>query len=427
MVNWSLLKYVLIPLAAVLALLVLANRAPAQEMRLQILHPHGNPVVGEMIPLTIRAEYDARVNLSELIFPGSPDYDWLQLTKDDWYRERIKGRQWQIFQRRIAVFAREAGPLTIGPLTHDLTITGEDGRQRRVEVTAPAVTIDIKPFPGGFAPLSAHHLSLTDELSADPGKLREGELLIRRVTLVAEGALPHQLPPRPDIREPWLISFTQPEQRSVRPTPDGPVSTVVWEWSLQPKTGEAAVLKAFAFPWLDTRTRQIEVAPMKPIPFGFASFAANIAADGQVRSRTRLAAVGLLGLGLVAGLALLLPGQGLRPPKAIRRAVMRWRPSPHIRGMRAAAAQGRMLELLAAASAHLALRGHDARQAAVLAPLKGAIYAPGPATETFDAKAFIAAVIRQGRRPPDQIEGDATRWSINKTPPKRTAKRTTTG
>lgn len=430
MVKSDMVKWIVAPLLAVL-LLILWTVLPAsaqespREMRLQILHPHGNPVVGEMIPLTIRAEYDATVNLSELIFPDSTGYDWMQLDVDDWHRERIKGRQWQIFQRRLAVFPREAGPLSIGPLTHDMTITGADGRQSKIRVTAPAIAIEVKPFPGGFPPLSAHRLTLTDELSTDPGKLQDGEVLIRRVTLRAEGALPHQLPPRPDIREPWLKSFTSPEQRSVAPTPEGPVSTVVWEWSLQPVTGEPAVLKAFAFPWLDTETRQVEIAAMKPIPFGFASFAANIA-DARQEGRMTLRALGLLCLGLVAGLVALFWGQGLRPPAVIRRAILRWQPSPHVRAMRRAAGEGRLMDLRRAAGAHLRLRGHDPRAAPAVRALERQIYSTDPAPD-FSLSDFVRAVIRQGRkRPSDHEAGAQTLWSISSTPPKRTASRTTT-
>lgn len=398
-------KWIIAPLLAVLLLLLWSARpAPAQEMRLQILHPHGNPVVGEMIPLTIRAEYDATVNLSELIFPDSPGYDWMQLDLDDWHRERIKGRQWQIFERKLAVFPRAAGPLTVGPLTHSLTITGENGQQRRIEVTAPAITIDVKPFPGGFAPLSAHRLTLTDELSTDPGNLQDGELLIRRVTIRAEGALSHQLPPRPDLRERWLKSFTQPELRSSEPTPDGPVSTVVWEWSMQPITGEPAVLKAFAFPWLDTESRQIEVATMKPIPFGFSSFSANIADAGQARAWLNLTAAGLVLLGLVAGLILLLWGKGLRPPAAIRRAILRWRPSPHLRVLRQAARAGRLMEVRRAAEAHLRLRGHDPRAVAAVRALERQIYSTDP-DRSFNLADVVRSVIRAGRKPPPDQAG----------------------
>lgn len=63
--------------ALILTIMSLSAPLKAQEMRLQILHDHAPHVVGEMIPLTIRAEYDATVNLSELNFPDSPGYDWI--------------------------------------------------------------------------------------------------------------------------------------------------------------------------------------------------------------------------------------------------------------------------------------------------------------------------------------------------------------
>lgn len=346
-----------IRLTLLIWLLTAALARAEVDARLMILHDHGNPVVAEMILLTVRGEYDLTVSLEDMQFPDSPDYDWIQIARDDWRKERVNGRLLQIFERRIAVFARHDGPLTVGPVTHHLTYVTEDGLRDTADVTAPPVQIGVKPFPGDYRPLGARQLTLTDELSADPGRLKKDEVLTRRVTIEALGALSHHLPPRPDLRQPWMISFTQPELRETVPTPDGPVSRVVWEWQLRPHTGEPAILPAFAFPWFDTNNRRIEIAAMKPIPFGFVGFGTNFGTTSERRVYSRLLAGTLLAAGMIAALAIMLRGQGLAGQARIGQRLRRVRPGPHLPALRSAARLGDLPRLRAAAMAHLAWRG----------------------------------------------------------------------
>lgn len=380
---------------AVLVWLVLAAAAVAQDARLMVLHDHGNPVVSEMVELTIRGEYDLTVSLEDMEFPNSPDYDWIQIARDDWHKERVNGRLLQIFERKIALFPRRAGAVTVGPIDHRLTYVRGDGQRAETVVTAPPVTLAVKPFPAKAPPLSARKLTLTDELSTDPGKLKKDEILTRRVTIEALGTLAHQLPARPDLSEPWLISFTQPERRETLLTPAGPVARVVWEWQLRPKTGEPAILHAAAFPWFDTDSRQIEVAPLKPIPFGFAGFGSNFGAQ-QVAWHNWPAAVLALGLGMTVALAAMLRGTGLLPAAAIRRRWRRLWPGPHARALRHAAATGDLPALRAAADRHLRWRGQP--PPALLADLDRQLYAADPPAG-FGARRWLAAfrrTLRQG-------------------------------
>ncbi|WP_207103157.1 BatD family protein, partial [Paracoccus shandongensis] len=322
----------------VLLLWLLAGPALAQgDTRLMVLHDHGNPVVSEMVELTIRGEYDLTVSLEDMQFPNSPDYDWIQVARDDWHKERVNGRLLQIFERKVALFPRRAGVLTVGPINHRLTFVQDNGQRAETTVTAPPITLGVKPFPTDAPPLSARQLTLTDELSAEPGKLKKDEILTRRVTIEALGALAHQLPARPDLSEPWLILFSQPEQRETVLTEAGPVARVVWEWQLRPRTGEPAILHAEAFSWFDTDNRQVEVAPLKPIPFGFAGFGSNFGAPDQAAWRNWPLAALALGGGMAVSLGLMLRGQGLLPAGALRRRLRRLRPGPHARALRRAA------------------------------------------------------------------------------------------
>ncbi|WP_265502174.1 hypothetical protein [Paracoccus beibuensis] len=338
------------------------------EARLTVLHDHGNPVVAEMVHLKLRGEYDLTVSLEELVFPDSEAYDWMQIDRDRWFKERIGGRMIQIFERDIALFPRAPGELTIPPINHDLTNIRNDGVREEVRVTSAPTRLAVRPFPGRGRPLTARALVLTDELSAEPGRLTKDEVLTRRVTIEALGALAHHLPPRPDIRQPWLISFTQPEIRETVPTADGPVSRVVWEWQLRPRTGEPGVLPAAALEWFNTRDRQLEVAPLKPIPFGYAGFGSNFGDRQAEGPEVQLAMAGLFGLGLVIALVVGLQG---RVPMMLRR----MRRSPHLEALQSAARTGDLQQLRAAADRQAAWQGGPVgRQQALLRALDDRIF-----------------------------------------------------
>ncbi|WP_295042197.1 hypothetical protein [uncultured Paracoccus sp.] len=379
-----------------IAWLLMAGAALAQgDTRLMILHDHGNPVVSEMVELTIRGEYDLTVSLEKMEFPNSPDYDWIQTARDDWHKERVQGRLLQIFERRIALFPRRDGPLTVGPISHKLTYVTANGQRAETTVTAAPITLSVKPFPADAPPLSARQLTLTDELSAEPGRLKKDEILTRRVTIEALGTLAHQLPPRPDLSEPWLILFSQPEIRETVLTEAGPVARVVWEWQLRPRTGEPAILHAEAFSWFDTDNRHVEVAPLKPIPFGFAGFGTNFGASDQVGWRNGPLALAALGAGLAASLAAMLQGRLLLPLAGIRMRIRRLLPGPHARALRRAAHRGDLAALRASADAHLRWRGQSAPP--ILADLDRQLYAAAP-PPGFDARRWLAAFHRRLRR-----------------------------
>ncbi|WP_024279870.1 BatD family protein [Xanthobacter sp. 126] len=372
-----------------------AGAARAESLRLVI--PEMRPVAGEMIPIVVRGEYERQITLEKLSFPGSPDYDWMQLARDQWRTEQVEGRSVRVFERRIALFPRHAGPLTIGPVTHRLTVVGTDAPREELPVTAEPVTVGVAPFPVEGATLAARSLSVTDVLSAEPGKLRDGETLVRRVTIEAVGAPSHLVPPRPIVRAPWLISFAAPEARTQRLTPDGPVTTVTWEWHLRPSTGDPAVLPAIAIPWFDTEARQMRTAEIPAIPFGYASIYAGVGGTGHLPAgQVRVVVLAVTG-GLMAGCVLVLAGLGPRRRDDALRALGRLSPVDPTRiAVRRAVRTGEPFALRRAVERHLR------RWRALGLPVSGQetasldarLYGRGGDSVPFDAEAEAKAILR---------------------------------
>lgn len=374
-----------------LLFLLLALPARAQDS-LRLILPDIRPVAGEMIPVTIRGEYTGAITLESLIFPGSESYDWVQYAPDHWAEERIDGLPRRVFERRVAVFAKGPGSLTLGPVTHRLTKATPSGREE-LPVTAPPVTIAVDPYPGGGRPLVTPRVTLTDELSADPAFLKDGETFVRRVTLSAEGTMAQFLPQRPGFDEDWLISFAAPEIRETRLTERGPLAVAVWEWHLRLQ-GEPGTLVPLQFPFFNTIARKMWSAVTLPVEVG---------ATGAVGDTTApQAGTGLLGLALLSGGGLL--GAGLllfdRRPAGLRlRSLLRrLRPNPHRAALRAAAQGGDLADLRRAARAyadHERAAGRAVDEAA-LAGLDRAIFGPPATGQGFDAAGFVAALTRGG-------------------------------
>lgn len=345
-------------MVARLLLLILLLAAPARaEDSLRVILPEERPVVGEMIRATVRGEYTGFVALEKMTFPDSSAYDWMQLLPDDWHEERVNGLPRQVFERHIAIFPRKAGNLAIGPVTHHLT-KADGARRSEVAVTAPVARIAVAPYPAPGLPLAARNLKVTDELSGDPARIREGETVQRRITITAENTMAHFLPPRPELREKWLISFTLPERRETRLTENGPLAFVQWEWSLRPITGEQGTLPPMRFPWFDLAKRELRGAITQPIIIGSGHLGANVGGDAGLASRWPLLALPATGLALA--LAVALRGAGLRWPG--------WRhllPNPHAGALRRAAQGADLMELRRVA---LDYAGHERRMGRAVDP-----------------------------------------------------------
>lgn len=377
----------------ILLMLLIAGSARADSLRLIL--PDSRPIAGELIPLTIRGDYDGFIALEALRFPDSPGYDWIQLQPDDWRDERVNGVQRRVFERKLALFALHPGTLVVGPVTHELT-KAQGASRSAVAVTAPAVTITIAPFPAPGRPLAARNLKVTDELSADPAHIRDDQTIQRRITITAEGTMGHLLPPRPDLREKWLISFTAPEKRETRLTAAGPVGYVEWQWSLRPITGEQGTLPPIRFSWFDLAKRELRGAITQPIIFGYGRIGAQPEDTATPPAGARALAWGIAALGGLAGLALMLAGQGWRDRAGMARLWRRLWPNPHRGALLAAARSGDLARLRTVATLYA---GHERDlgrpvDAAALARLDRALF--GAAAAPVDPGTIAAALL--GRR-----------------------------
>lgn len=273
----------------ILILVWLAQPAPAQdatppardEARLELIldDPETAPFQDQMVLATIRGLYRVRITLEDLKLRPMADFEWIRLGQDAWTEERIDGRAYRVLARRIALFPKRAGELTILPIAHQIQYLDPKGQRTDTVIRSEPVRISVRPPPDGadddWLPVRA--LEISDSWNEETGRLEDGESASRRVVLRALGATPEMLPKQPPMREPWLITFTPPEQRTIELTPQGPVTTVVWTWTLRPVTGEPGVIPAVTIPYYDTMEGRAGIATIPAAPIGYESFADNSA------------------------------------------------------------------------------------------------------------------------------------------------------
>lgn len=312
---------------------VFAQDAPVMRMSIQADPGHTASIVGEMIPLTVRAVYDLKIANEELELAGTDGFDWIQTGPDDWHEEMIDGKSRIVMERHLAVWPKHTGLVTFGPVIHHLTVIDRQSQRQDMTVTAQPLAMSVGAYPvdRGWK-LVAEAMELTDELSSDAGQLADGATVTRRVTLRALGALPEHLPPRPVVSENWLITFAAPVERELFLTEAGPVAQVVWTWEFRPHTGEPGVLEGVTIPFYNATTRRMDSVEIPSLPIAVASFFTNQTVSRTFQAAQRWTLAGIAFAGLLAGLMLaalfLAPDATAAGWNRVRR---RWSPLPRLR------------------------------------------------------------------------------------------------
>jgi len=295
------------------------------------LNGNSAPFPREMVLLKIHGVYKQPILLEEVVQPSLANFSWTQLGRDHWSKTKLPDGQSAIaFDRTVAVFPHHAGPFTIEPFVHKLTVN-DVGERRVVEVRSKPLPFPVAAWtepsggPDAKEPwwLPAKDVAITDSWSPDPETIKVGETARRIVTLEAQGMVAEGLPPRPVMRTRGIITFAGPVTRETLLTPSGPVARATYQWDVKPGVPEIIPLDAIAIPWFDTSTRTMRETeiPARQIGGGLPDRETD-RAPPLIPSPLVVAAAALAAFGL--GLALIGFGLGrprLRLSAAARRAL----------------------------------------------------------------------------------------------------------
>ena len=225
------------------------------------------PFTREMVLLTIRGVYRRHITREELIQPDLEGFNWTQLGPDNWSEERINGRKYKVFTRRMAIYPVESGELAIGPFIHRLTLTDENDDWFEHEIQSEPLTTQVAEAPATMDWwFPVRKLQISDQWSNAPDQLAPGEGVLRVIRLEALGATPEMIPPMPELNSPSAMIFAHPEKRLVELTPEGPVTYVFWRWTIRPSNDTSGIVEPLQFGYFDTvarETREVTISPQR--------------------------------------------------------------------------------------------------------------------------------------------------------------------
>ena len=403
---------------ALLPTFVAAQTVNPDDMKLELTFEElkADPFVGEMVLLTVHGEYKIPISREVLQPPDLDGFDWMQLGEDTWTEDTTKGRKIVDFKRVIALFPNRAGPIEVEPFVHKLELLTSSGKRYDYDVVAKPIelTAQAQPETGKWW-MPSRRLTITDDWSNPPHLLGEGEGALRVVTLTVEGVRPEQIPQMPELGSAGAFVFAHPEHRTTRLYRRGPVTRAVWRWTVRPEHPPSAYLKPISVPYFDTKTREhkeivIAAQRIAMTEEAVAAFLAeadeeSVAAMQDARGEGPLvirhaafAAPVAMGLGVLGGLAWLLPGVRIGGRRKLKPLLAKLRPDPDVKTLKRAATASDVAAARAAGVRLMARRESEEMREA-LARLDARVFAPiagAPDLKSF-AREMVAAWRRAAR------------------------------
>ncbi|GAG55174.1 unnamed protein product, partial [marine sediment metagenome] len=172
-----------------------------------VINPKSPYINSEMI-YQLRVYYDVAINAAAIIPPLSKNAVVKQLGQDQTYQTKIKGKEYQVFQRTFAVFPEKSGDIKLSAAVFRGQVADKSANpayagfhtlnSKPIQLIAPAVSVNVKPVPKNIDDkwwLPSTNVTLTEKWSIQQNQVAEGSPITRTVTLTAARLMASQLPP----------------------------------------------------------------------------------------------------------------------------------------------------------------------------------------------------------------------------------------
>jgi hypothetical protein len=196
-----------------------------------------------------------------------------KLGKDKSFETRIKGKRYVVIQRQYTLFPQSSGALNIEPLVFQgqagsSSFFGFDpfGPQpKSIAKRSDSIQLDVKPIPDSFTGdtwLPTEQLTIQEQWSVSPEKLKQGEATTRTLTLTAKGLAASNLPTVDNHLPDNLKQY--PDQPELQETNDenGFVGVRREKMAIIPTESGDYVLPAIKIPWWNTKIDKMEIAEL---------------------------------------------------------------------------------------------------------------------------------------------------------------------
>jgi hypothetical protein len=276
-----------------------AKLGEARPVLLEVEAQPQQPYVQGQVVYSVRILSRVPLGRASLSEPQAGDAVIERLGEDKQYSTYRDGRQYQVIERRYAVFPQHSGKLEIAapvlsaqipeqgqrrgglrerlfghdPFANMQSFFGHDPfaemggifeQTRPVQVRGRRTDLEVRPQPAGTASpwLPAESLSLAENWSPDPPVFRIGEPVTRTLTVTAEGLTAAQLPDlRPGVPAGVKV-YPDQAHGETRTQGDTLVAQKVLKIALVPSQSGELTLPEVRLHWWDTRTGKPQVAQL---------------------------------------------------------------------------------------------------------------------------------------------------------------------
>ncbi len=182
------------------------------------------------------------------------------------YEAVIGGRSYNVIERAFAVFPQESGEVTISPARFEARVLRDGRITGRKVFQSEAQVINVKPIPAPPAEfpdavwLPARDVTLSDEWSREPDRLRAGEPISRNITISALGQLETQIPVIEPPEVDGVNVYSDKPGLSRRFEPDGIRGLRTDQYAMIASSDGDIVLPGIRIPWWDIVNSEWKVA-----------------------------------------------------------------------------------------------------------------------------------------------------------------------
>ncbi len=243
-------------------------------------------LVQQQTILSIKVYMAAALSQAQLSEPKAKHAVIERLGKDKQYQVTKNGHNWQVTERRYAVFPQQRGTLSIAPVQLDATIIDNQTNlnspffqpgmgspffqsSRPVRIRSNALVLQVKPIPvswhgANWLPSSA--LTLGEDWPTD-AHFKVGEPITRTLTIRAQGLSNSQLPGLPSLLLDHLKAYPdQPILKDVS-SDQGIMGTRQEKIAIIPTVPGTYILPAIKIPWWNINSRKMQIAMLPPRTF----------------------------------------------------------------------------------------------------------------------------------------------------------------
>lgn len=286
-----------------------AQLGMARPALLEVEAKPGHPYVQAKVIYTVRLLYRADLQEASLSEPQAENAIIEPLGKDKRYNTERDGQQYQVIERRYAIFPQSSGKLEIEPpvLSARIPDTGRQssgtrrgffggadpfadidsffgsngfpdmgmfpGQTRPIELRGRPVALDVKPQPAGaMSPwLPAESLSLNEAWSPDPPQFHVGEPVTRTIAITAQGLSASQLPDLDLPAAAGIKAYPDKPQAETHASGDTLVAQKIFKQALVPSQAGSYSLPEVRLKWWDiaagkAKTARIPAREIKVLP-----------------------------------------------------------------------------------------------------------------------------------------------------------------